>query len=435
MPSATALALPSAPARTGDRYLVGLGWLLLAYALLGRGAAYLGVPPVYVGELAMGIGLITAGARLSLAARTPLVQLLVVFMLWGAACTAPYLSTYGVAALRDAALWGYGCFAIVVAALLLEDPERLRDVILRYRRFVVVFGALAWLVLAIKGQGLALPRVPGTDIAIVEVKSGDTLVHVAGAAAFLLVGLGRPRLVLIALLAVTPLLANRAGMLSCAVGVGIAVALTPFASKPARLVYLGLVALVALALFQPTVTLGDRTVSGDIVVEKIESIVAPEDTGRLSNTREWRLEWWSKIVGYTVGGPYFWAGKGYGVNLSVDDGFMSAAGESLRSPHNSHMTVLARSGVPGFLLWAALHLGWLASMLVHYARSRRAGDRTWMAVFAFLIAYWTALMVNASFDVVLESPMGAIWMWTLFGTGVAAMVIHTQRPEVLTATD
>ena len=431
--SAPALAVSSSPARSGDRYLVGLSGLLLAYALLGRGAAYLGVPPVYVGELAMGIGLLVAGARLGLATRTPLVQLLVVFMLWGAACTVPYVSTYGVAALRDAALWGYGCFAIIVAALLLEDPERLRDLVLRYRRFVVVFGALAWLVLAIKGQGLALPRVPGTTIAIVEVKSGDTLVHVAGAAAFLLVGLGRPRAVLVALLAVTPLLANRAGMLSCAVGVLIAAALTPFAGKPIRMVYLGLVVLVALALVQPTLTLGGRVVSGDVVLDKVQSIVAPEETGRLNNTREWRLEWWSKIVGYTVGGPYFWTGKGYGVNLSVDDGFASAAGEALRSPHNSHMTVLARSGVPGFALWVALHLGWLVSMLVHYARSRRAGDRTWTALFVFLVAYWTALMVNASFDVVLESPMGAIWMWTLFGTGVAAMVTYDQRPEVLSA--
>ncbi len=243
--------------------------------------------------------------------------------------------------------------------------------------------------------------------------------------------MGKPRLWLIGLLALTPMLSNRAGMLSCAVGVVLASVLTPFAGKPMRLVYLAAVALVAVALFQPSVTLGTRTVSADVLQDKIESILAPEATGRLNNTRAWRLQWWSDIVGYTVNGPYFWTGKGYGVNLSVDDGFASAAGEALRSPHNSHMNVLARSGVPGFVLWLALHLGWLGAMAVHYVRSRRARDTTWMALFAFLIAYWSALMVNASFDVVLESPMGAIWMWTLFGTGVAAMCIHTSRPEVL----
>ena len=429
IPSALDVSAPST--RFGDRYLVGLGVLLLGYALLGRGAAYVGVAPVYVGELALVLGLFAAAGSLGLAFRSTVVQVLVASMLWGAACTVPYLATYGAFAVRDAALWGYGAFAVITAALLLEDPERLRDLVLRYRRFVVVFGALAWVALLLKGQGVALPRLPGTSVPIVEVKSGDTLVHVAGAAAFLLVGLGRPRLWIVALLAVTPLLGNRAGMLSCAVGVLVAAALTPFESKPVRLAYLAVVLLAALALFQPTVTVGARTVSGDVLWEKIESIVAPEDAGRLSNTREWRLEWWSKIVGYTVGGPHFWAGKGYGVNLSVDDGFSSAAGEALRSPHNSHMTVLARSGVPGFALWVLLHVGWLAAMLQHYAQSRRQRDRPWMAVFALLIAYWTAWMVNASFDVVLESPMGAIWMWTLFGVGIAAMRIYETAPGLL----
>ena len=36
----------------GDRYLALLAIVLLGYALMGKGFAYLGFPPLYVGEIA-----------------------------------------------------------------------------------------------------------------------------------------------------------------------------------------------------------------------------------------------------------------------------------------------------------------------------------------------------------------------------------------------
>ena len=42
----------------GDRYLALLAIALLGYALMGRGFAYLGFPPLYVGEIALLIGTI-----------------------------------------------------------------------------------------------------------------------------------------------------------------------------------------------------------------------------------------------------------------------------------------------------------------------------------------------------------------------------------------
>jgi len=40
-------------------------------------------------------------------------------------------------------------------------------------------------------------------------------------------------------------------------------------------------------------------------------------------------------------------------------------------------------------------------------------------------------MVNASFDVLLEGPMGGIWFWTVYGVGLAAMWIYQRYPEIL----
>lgn len=435
MPATNALLYPAHLHRIelGDRFLTWLGWVLLGYALLGRGFAYLGVAPLYIGEITalFGILALVSTRIVGRVVRLPLLQLLIAFMLWGAVCTIPHLPTYGMLALRDAALWGYGCFAIIVAGLLVQRPDRLKLLLLRYRRFAVIVAGLAWFMLVLKGYGGSLPKVPGSTVPIIAPKTGDLAVHVAGVATFLLVGMARPNLVLVGLIVLTPLLGNRAGMLSFAVVLLVAALLTPFKGKLARLIYLGCCALVAFALFMPTITIGNKSVSTELLWTKMESIFTETESSRYNNTKEWRLEWWQDIIDYTVHGPHFWTGKGYGINLSVDDGYKSGAEEALRSPHNGHMTVLARSGVPGFVLWVLLHVGWLYSMLAHYFRSRRVGDRTWMAIFTFLTAYWAGMMTNACFDVVLESPMGGIWMWTLFGIGVAAMHIHTHSPEVI----
>ena len=52
---------PPAPGerrRLADRYLVGLAVCLLGYALFGRAFAYLGVPPLFIGEAMLVLGLL-----------------------------------------------------------------------------------------------------------------------------------------------------------------------------------------------------------------------------------------------------------------------------------------------------------------------------------------------------------------------------------------
>jgi hypothetical protein len=78
-----------------------------------------------------------------------------------------------------------------------------------------------------------------------------------------------------------------------------------------------------------------------------------------------------------------------------------------------------------------LQFAWAASVAAAYVRSRRRGERDWAGAFLFLGAYWAAFVVNATFDVFLEGPMGAIWFWSLYGVGLAAVWIHRHAPDVL----
>jgi hypothetical protein len=54
-----------------------------------------------------------------------------------------------------------------------------------------------------------------------------------------------------------------------------------------------------------------------------------------------------------------------------------------------------------------------------------------MALFAVCCAFCVAALANASFDVHLEGPMGAIPYWTVFGVGLAAVRLRRTHAHVL----
>lgn len=128
-------------------------------------------------------------------------------------------------------------------------------------------------------------------------------------------------------------------------------------------------------------------------------------------TVAWRLRWWRKIIGYAVFGPYRWTGKGFGVNLADDDGFQVRADHRLRDPHNVFMTFLARSGLPGLLLFTLV----ICAVLIMAVRALTKA-RTDSVFLVWALGYFIACLIDGCFDVYVENPMGGVWFWTLLGT-------------------
>ena len=79
--------------------------------------------------------------------------------------------------------------------------------------------------------------------------------------------------------------------------------------------------------------------------------------------------------------------------------------DDVRSPHSFHLSIMARFGIPLFLLW----LYWLVLIIKPIFQRKLSHQQ--LAITCILIAF----IFNASFDVYLEGPMGAFPFWTWVG--------------------
>ena len=418
---------------------VALGLLvagLVGYVTLGRGFSYIGVYPVYVGELLLAACVVATLIVLGRARFRAIHAALLTFMVIGAAQTLPYFATYGFDAARDGVTWIYCAFAIGVS--LLVRPSDIRRAVRLYGWFVPLY--LLWVqISAVMVREFALPMLPGPNVPIVGFKPGDTAVHLVGIAAFVLSGLyaGTPAgrrvpesLVWLLWLAAGALVsvANRGSMLALAMTASIALVVRP-SGRWARPAFFAAALLLIMAVVNPTIEISDRRpLSFSQLTDNVASIFGTTGDEDLDGSRRWRLQWWTDIVDYTVNGPYFWTGKGFGINLANADGFQVFDNDSLRAPHNGHLEILARAGVPGLIAWIVLQASWLVMIVRAGWRARRQpGGAFWAATAAWLLAFWAAAMVNTSFDVYLQGPHGGIWFWSMFGLGIAVASIVEAR--------
>ena len=62
------------------------------------------------------------------------------------------------------------------------------------------------------------------------------------------------------------------------------------------------------------------------------------------------------------------------------------------------MTILARAGVPGLVLWVLFLLSWLGTMTAGMLSAHSRGDSEWARLFLWIVCYVMAFVINASFD-------------------------------------
>lgn len=415
--------------------LILIGLLLFGYVVGNKGFAHISVPPVFIGEVVLGLSLMLfmLAPDFRVVMRLPQVWLLLAFVAWCAFQTFPYLGEYGFDALRDAAMYGYSLFGLLIAAYMHERALLERACLLYDRAMTLAILFLPLLLLVVDHSVST-----SDDMSLVFLKSGDTAVHLAGVLAFRLIGLrsavkGANTLatrvldvlfwVCWASLAIWVASVSRGALLALISGAGMMALLGHGRRQVATALVLLTLALGIVSLLSLRIEQDRRDISVEQIIDNATSIFGGDmaSNGDLASTAAWRLNWWGIIVDYTLFGEYFWSGKGFGINLSLDDRGSAGADGQLRSPHNGHLTVLARAGVPGLLLWAATMTAFAVALARRSAQLRKAGLVNWSKLNAWVLSYWSAAMVNATFDVYLEGPQGGIWFWSIFGFGLAVL--------------
>ena len=147
-----------------------------------------------------------------------------------------------------------------------------------------------------------------------------------------------------------------------------------------------------------------RSVGFEQIKNNFSSIIGGTTDATSEDNVVWRLVWWAKILDYSFSAPNFFIGKGLGMSLATDDDIITLD-ENLRSPHNFHLNIMARFGVLIFLIWTYFLIQVLKPLFKKQLIARR------LLIGCILFAF----LINASFDVFLEGPMGAFPFWTWVG--------------------
>jgi O-antigen ligase len=418
-----------------------LGPLLAGYLLFDRAFAYLHLPgsPLFVGEMVLGVGAaaVVVSTRFIKAPLRdePILALLVAFAAWGLIRMVPGVATYQLAALRDAALWSYCLFAFFVMAALARSPELLDRLITGFTRLTPWL--LLWLPFAVVLHPLSAraPAVPFTTVSVLSHKSGN-----AAVAALLVLGCmwllpgtrsARSRVVWSLMALLTIALAatqNRGGMVGVMAGGAVGLAfLRNRLGLAARVVLVFAVGLGVASLLSLKVPLGGlqgREFSASQLIANVASLGGSDSPGNLGGTVEGREQLWTRILDKQVTDGHLVDGSGFGQNLASEVGIYDAGKDTLRSPHNSHLHILARMGLVGISLWIALWVGWYWRMVAGCRRLAREGLHTRRQLGVLSLMVTTAVLVSCIFDPELEGPQVAALLWTTFGIGVAVTTIR-----------
>ena len=140
-----------------------------------------------------------------------------------------------------------------------------------------------------------------------------------------------------------------------------------------------------------------------------------------------RLGWWTNIFQRMAQDPFsLLLGLGYGVALTD---FYGSSGAVVREPHNSYVTVIARTGIVGAVCWVLIMLSlvwrWHKTFLMSRAAGWREGENRLLFLMTFFIAMWVLAIGEDGF----EKPYNIIPFYFFWGV-VLRISLMLERGEI-----
>ena len=399
------------------------GFLLLGYLTMGRSFAYLGIPPIFIGEIVLAAFLllkprVALGTwAASLLRPSPLNGLglaLLAFMaygLWqvgrGILGGSPVVHT-----LKFFTFNYYALYLFMGIWIGLHVPDFLPKLI----RIIAWVNGIYGLIYIVALRDVAA-YIPGTDVPLFSAPVAQVVV-ILGLLCFER-DLRAVWFVLLLNVVVTLVWQVRAEWAGLALGI---LAWGFFAGRFGRVVAIGMAGLAVLGM----VELADvRLVGRNTEVSLSETLgraIAPIDKDLAkkfspyatyhAGTAEWREIWWDAIWRSVHSRPMTEAfGHGYGFPLiTVAPKDAQKNNEDDRTPHSVFYYALGYTGWVGVALYGALQLAIVGLLW----RSYRLGGTPAGLVF------WVMAMVRVSFEEGFETPFKAIPFYLLWGMTMAA---------------
>ena len=185
--------------------------------------------------------------------------------------------------------------------------------------------------------------------------------------------------------------------------------------------YIPILLIIVFGVFAAIEIDGDaqgRTISLSQITDNFSSIVSSDIDGSLTDNKVWRLVWWAKLLNESFTLEHFFIGKGLGMSLAGND--LTSVDENLRSPHNFHLTIIARFGYIIFIIWVY----WLYLLFKPLFKKQLSGKM--LGLTSIILAF----IINGSFDVFFEGPMGAFPFWTMVGLLLVEEYYHYKPKEI-----
>lgn len=145
--------------------------------------------------------------------------------------------------------------------------------------------------------------------------------------------------------------------------------------------------------------------------EHASSLLGQRDApaaGTIDDRRDWYGEVWGRLRSDSTALLF---GEGFGKPL-ID--WYSAPGVATRQPHNSHLSVLARMGIVGAVVWLAFHYS-ILRRFAHAFRARAHVEPKLFALVMWLFLLYVILTIEMSVQPGLEFSNGAIPFYFFMG--------------------
>jgi O-Antigen ligase len=410
-----------------------VGFLLLGYLCLKRGFAYLGVPPLFVGEIMLAAFLllkprVALGTwAMSLLRPSPLNALglaLLLFMsygIWqvgrGVLSGSPLLYT-----LKFFVFNYYALYTLLGLWVGLQAPEFLPKLI----RIIAWVNGIYGLLFIVALRHVVI-YMPGTDTPVFSSPAGQVVV-ILGLLCFER-DLRAVWFVLALNIIVTLVWQVRAEWLGLALGI---LAWGILTGRLGRVVSIGMAGLAVLGMIElADIRLAGRNGDSVSLSENLARVIAPIDlelAKELSpnaawhaGTAEWRELWWEQIWLSVHSTPVLEAfGHGYGFDLFGLAPEEVRAGQEdwdVRTPHSVFFYALGYTGWAGVALFGLLQFAILRLLWRSY---RLAGDPAG-------VVFWVMGMAMAFFQESFESPFRAIPFYLLAGLTIAPGLLAKEK--------